>query len=73
MAQNLRPYGNFEALYEQYIQEKKAQEDKIKYEQEKKKEKELKDCSFKPTLMADANMPLFSMDNLNYYFVDQLM
>jgi len=73
MAQNLRPYGNFEALYEQYIQEKKAQEDKIKFEQNKKIEKELKECPFKPTLMADANMPLFSMDNLNYYFVDQLM
>jgi len=52
---------------------KKAQEDRIKYEQNKQKEKELKECSFKPTLMADANMPLFSMDNLNYYFVDQLM
>jgi len=73
MAQNLRPYGNFDAVYEQYIQEKKAQEDRIKYEQTKQKEKELKECSFKPTLMADANMPLFSMDNLNYYFVDQLM
>lgn len=64
IAENLRPYKNFDALYEVFLGEKKALEEKIKQEQERKAEEELRECSFKPVLLSNHSIPIIA----NHYY-----
>mmetsp|Transcript_40886 Transcript_40886/g.36266 ORF Transcript_40886/g.36266 Transcript_40886/m.36266 type:complete len:196 (-) Transcript_40886:314-901(-) len=67
IAEQLKPYGNFDALYDRYLEEEKLKQDKIKEAKARQEEDELRECSFKPQLIANHRIPLVSMQNQAYF------
>ena len=79
MANNIRPYGDA-SLYDVYLNERKVKQfiilsikmdkqeflHRITEEKERKKQDELKECSFKPQLISSAN-PMIALNPTNYF------
>lgn len=71
LAQKKRPQGDFNSLYDTYVDQQRLKEEKIREKQEMKTEAELRECSFRPRLFTSPKA-LNSTTNNSNYFTDPL-
>jgi hypothetical protein len=66
IASRIRPYGDT-ALYDVYINERKVFHEKVAEANQRKKDDELRECSFKPQLVSSSATPVISLNPSNYF------